>query len=378
MKIGIITVEDLNDKKAWSGIVYKMYKQLCTLYGQENISHLRTHIDFWGKVYFFLYRCFAYMFGKGGIYLMRFMSKRMAASVSSSMLEEVDVIYAPAGAVDIAYLETKKPIIYYSDATFKLLYNYYPWRKLFKRKVKEAYEVEKRAMNKANYLLFSSHWAKQSAISDYGIPAEKVFVIEFGANIEDEDIRFRKRKFENNDVLKLLFIGVVWGRKGGNIAVDCCRCLKSKNIDVELHIVGISQLPQEYSKLDFIINHGFLNKNKIEEYTQLVSIINLCDILILPTRAECSAIVLAEASAFGLPIFTYDTGGLANYVKNGVNGYRLSLNCRGNDFAVCIDNVLKNDELGNLSLGGRKLYEERLNWNHWGKEFNNVLNLIIE
>lgn len=53
MKIGIITVEDLNDKKAWSGIVYKMYKQLCTLYGQENISHLRTHIDFWGKVYFF-------------------------------------------------------------------------------------------------------------------------------------------------------------------------------------------------------------------------------------------------------------------------------------------------------------------------------------
>ena len=47
--------------------------------------------------------------------------------------------------------------------------------------------------------------------------------------------------------------------------------------------------------------------------------------LILPTRAECSAIVLCEAAAFGLPIVTTDTGGISTYVRQDVNGIRLPL-----------------------------------------------------
>ena len=38
MKIGIITVEDLNDKKAWSGIIYKIGS--CAVYMERKISYI--------------------------------------------------------------------------------------------------------------------------------------------------------------------------------------------------------------------------------------------------------------------------------------------------------------------------------------------------
>ena len=55
---------------------------------------------------------------------------------------------------------------------------------------------------------------------------------------------------------------------------------------------------------------GFLNKNIPEQYQKLITIMGRCNLFLLPTKAECAGIVLCEASAFGLPIFTFDTGGL--------------------------------------------------------------------
>lgn len=381
MKIGIITVEDLNNKKAWSGIVYKVYDELCTRYGKENIVHCQTRIDFPGKIYLWGYSYISRLFGKGFSPMTRFISKRMASTIPTKKLGSIDVIFAPAGSVDIAYIKTDTPIIYYSDATFRLLNNYY-FKKLFKNKEREAYEIEKLALNKSSYLLFASHWAMQSAILDYDISTLKASVVEFGANIDDKDINFRRRiKVLNNNEpkkLKVLFIGVDWIRKGGAIAVECCSSLKKRGFDIELHIVGIPHLPPEYAKCDIIVNHGFLNKNKQNDYLLLTSIIDECDIFLLPTRAECAGIVFAEASAFGLPIVTYDTGGVSNYVINGLNGYRLPMNCKGKDFADKIETILMKDELEKLSIGGRQLYEERLNWEHWGKEFDRILKKVVK
>ena len=93
------------------------------------------------------------------------------------------------------------------------------------------------------------------------------------------------------------------------------------------------ELPNEYKELPDVDFIGFLNKNNEEEYQRVIQIISSSDILILPTKAECAGIVFAEASAYGLPIFTYDTGGVGNYVINGVNGYRLPLKDNASEFA---------------------------------------------
>ena len=70
------------------------------------------------------------------------------------------------------------------------------------------------------------------------------------------------------------------------------------------------------------------------------------------------------------------TGGIPNYVKNGVNGYRLLLGCTGEDFGKKIKETIDNGELSKLSDGGRKLYKGRLNWERWGCEVKKIIDEV--
>ena len=75
-------------------------------------------------------------------------------------------------------------------------------------------------------------------------------------------------------------------------------------------------------------------------------------------RAECSALVFCEASAYSLPIITYDTGGVGDYVINGKNGYRLPLEASGKDFANKIIDILHDEaELEKMQKCARTMYE---------------------
>lgn len=96
-------------------------------------------------------------------------------------------------------------------------------------------------------------------------------------------------------------------------------------------------------------------------------------IFLLPTRAECAGIVFSESSAYGLPIFTYNTGGIGNYVIDGINGYKLPLTAKGKEFADKIEESLKNNEFEKLGQGGIKLFNEKLNWHSWAESFKKIM-----
>ena len=64
--------------------------------------------------------------------------------------------------------------------------------------------------------------------------------IEFGANIDNQDVV--EHTFNYTDHLHVLFLGVDWVRKGGEIAVKTCRLLNGNGIKTTLHVVGIKNL----------------------------------------------------------------------------------------------------------------------------------------
>jgi glycosyltransferase involved in cell wall biosynthesis len=97
----------------------------------------------------------------------------------------------------------------------------------------------------------------------------------------------------------------------------------------------------------------------------------------LPTRAECSAVVFSEASAFGLPILSTNTGGVSDYVKNGINGYCLPLEAKGRDYAEIVHNIFHDtNKLSNLRSTTRDWYERELSWEKWKQGFENIIKLI--
>lgn len=199
--------------------------------------------------------------------------------------------------------------------------------------------------------------------------------IEFGANIDNQDVV--EHTYNYADHLHVLFLGVDWVRKGGEIAVNTCRLLNDSGIKTTLHVVGIKNLDNKICDLPFVDNVGFLDKNIQQQYELLLKIISRCHLLLLPTKAECAGIAFGEAAAFGLPVFTYKTGGVANYVIDGENGYALSITSTEKEFYKKIKACIETKTLEKLSYKSALLYKNKLNWNRWGNEVRSLFNSIL-
>ena len=250
-----------------------------------------------------------------------------------------------------------------------------PYSDLPVSNVNQGRDIERRSMSKASAVVLSSDWAAASAVNDLGISRDKVHVIEFGANIDDSDII--RHEFYYQGHLHILFMGVEWRRKGGDIAVDAVRWLNANGVPATLHIVGIRSLSPEVASLSYVDHIGFLNKNIPAEYDRLVATIGKCHCLLLPTVAECAGIAFCEASASWLPSFTHETGGVPNYIINGENGYMLPLGSTGADFGHKIKECLLSGELECMSVDAVELYRSKYNWHVWGMRMKQLIDAFV-
>ena len=98
----------------------------------------------------------------------------------------------------------------------------------------------------------------------------------------------------------------------------------------------------------------------------------------MPTKAECAGMAFAEARAYGIPSFTFNTGGVLNYVINGLNGYTLPLGSFEEEFEKIIKEVIYSGEIEKLSIGARKRYTEVNNWNTWKERVKNEIEILLK
>ena len=91
----------------------------------------------------------------------------------------------------------------------------------------------KRTLDAAARIQAWSQWAKQSLIDDYAVPGEKIQVIPPGVRLNFWQPNTMMRLDE--DVLRVLFVGADFRRKGGNLLFEWFRQRQQPNC--ELHIV---------------------------------------------------------------------------------------------------------------------------------------------
>jgi glycosyltransferase involved in cell wall biosynthesis len=65
---------------------------------------------------------------------------------------------------------------------------------------------------------------------------------------------------------------------------------------------------------------GFIPKNTKTGQALLESLLADAHFLVLPTRADCVPVVIAEANSVGLPVVTSNVGGIPTVVRTDVNG----------------------------------------------------------
>ncbi len=249
---------------------------------------------------------------------------RAYARQVSTRLASIDVdAILGVGAIPIAYLDTDLPLVYWADATFAALRDYYPeFTGLSDASIRGGQAMEQAAIARAGAAVFSSTWAADSARRDYAAPPERVHVIPFGANLSrppdaQEITTLIARR--PRDECRLLFLGADWSRKGGDDALALASTLNAMGIPTRLTVVGPS--PKTVPASALIDNRGFIDKATPDGESQIAQFLADSHFLCLPSRAECCAIALCEASAFAVPSLACRTGGVASAVRSGVNGF---------------------------------------------------------
>jgi glycosyltransferase involved in cell wall biosynthesis len=278
-----------------------------------------------------------------------------------------DFVFVPAGSVPLARLRTDLPIVYSSDATVRIMLDYYPqFTGLSDRAIRTADALERQAIERADLLLYPTRWAADSAVRDYGADPAKVHVLPYGANLTEVP-EPPESYAPADDVCRLLMVGVNWTVKGGAVAVATLAALRARGIEAELTIVGCT--PPAPIGMPGLVLVPFLDKNLPEHRQRLDAAYRRANFFILPTRNECFGIVLCEAAAYGLPAVASRTGGVPEVVREGETGYTLPLSDGGEAYAERIAAIWRDRaRYVEMRAASREAFEARLNWDAWGYE----------
>ncbi len=378
MKIGFAARYDPTDKKTWSGTSYYTLQQL-KKYGEVEIFQfsLPKLLQEWLTTQKSINR--RWFKKQTAVEFLKVYAKYFSKQLTKELKKRpVDVLFVSASSQMIAYVETTIPIIYMTDATFQQLQGYYPsFSNLTDYNIRQGIELDKKAFQKASHCMLASEWNRNSALIDYGINQEKISVVPCGANLNKIPLVLELNR-EASGQCRLLFLGVEWDRKGGEIALEIFRLLKQKELNPQLHIIGCVP-PHNLSGEPAITVIPFLDKNNPEDFRQLHNIFLQTDFLLLPTRAECAGVVFSEASAYGIPSITTDTGGVTTYIKEGINGYTLPVIAEGKEYADQIKKILDDPNgMTQLKQSSRTYYEKQLAWELWGHRFNEIAQNCIQ
>lgn len=357
------------DKTAWSGLNYKIRESIENAGCKVVWLNCRPN----GKLAKFCRLWNERFHGKTTMFEhTRFFFRLRAMAIDKTKINQCDILFFPRGAQVMKYLQCDKPFIYYSDATFQLLCGYY-WKPLTKWQYRVGNSLESYAILNSRINIRASRWAADSVVHDYGYDLDHTYVLGFGANLEEGDMK-PVVPYSGQGRLNILFSGVDWKRKGAEIAIRTVELLNERGVDAHLYLVGLRSVPEPYQNHPYVENVGYLNKSIPEQYDIYVQTVRKCHLFLLPTRAECAGIVFGECSAYGIPIYTYDTGGIGDYVFNGENGFRLPMTAVSEDFANIIMDTLSPEKQRKLHENCLKMYKNSLNWGIWSSKFRAIIN----
>lgn len=288
-----------------------------------------------------------------------------------------DLVLCPENAIPIAHVKIDRPMVLWTDALLGSLVDFYPYLSNLSNETRRGlFRFEKAAVHSCDLVILTSEWAVQSAIDLYDIPRDKTAIVPRGSNRANsysaDEVR-QRIALRAPSPCRLIFVGVEWSRKGGDVALKVAQSLNQMGIETELIVVGCQ--PQSDRPLpDFVQVKGFIDQSTAIGRRQLEDLMSSAHFLMLPTRADTFGIVLSEANALGVPCLASQVGGIPTVIQDDRNGKTFPLDACPDDYSQFIASYLSSYERYQaLANSAFDEYQTRLSWEAAGSKIQPLL-----
>lgn len=182
----------------------------------------------------------------------------------------------------------------------------------------KVYEIEKKGMEAADYILPVSEYTKSNIIQHYRIKAEKIVAVYNGYDQEFQTANTRAKKYSATPTSKnVLFLGRITAQKGPEYLVETAKKLLAKKSDVTFYIAGtgdmqthLEWLVQKEKLESKIIFTGFLNKAGVKK------MLSMTDAYIMPSVSEPFGLSALEAAQYNIPCVLSKQSGAAEVMPH--------------------------------------------------------------
>lgn len=236
---------------------------------------------------------------------------------------------------------------------------------------KLAFRILRFFVNKKRNIYLSAITKKEKEfyVDNLRFSEHKVLVVPNGVNIVEfdsitnEEVHEIKNQHNLEKTFNVLFAGRIAQIKGIDLLIEAIS--KLNNLSLRLIIAGpdfgalteLQKLSKRLSLMDKVIFTGVLARRKF------CALIKSCDILVLPSYGgEAFGIVLAEAMACSKAVIGSRTGGIAELIQEGRNGFLFDVGSV-EQLSEKIKLLYKDGSLGKkLGTKGRSIVEKNYTW----------------
>jgi glycosyltransferase involved in cell wall biosynthesis len=237
-----------------------------------------------------------------------------------------DLIFSP-GSNAVAYSNFLRPTIFWSDAPFGAMMDYYPWpqfQNLTGASRRYGIEADTRALRYSAAAIYRSNWGRDCAINVHKADPARVHVVPLPGNLFRRWSLHEIRQAIPDRLAspwKIFFSGVDWERKGGDRAVAILNELVKLGQPCEFIIAGTTPPSASIAAAQFPVRVlGRLSLNIPENRERLGNVLQESTFLLVPSTAEALGLVYCEALGAGVPPLGTATGGVPDAVRDGVTG----------------------------------------------------------
>lgn len=215
--------------------------------------------------------------------------------------------------------------------------------------LKQRIKREERLQKKAKAVFFMGNWVVKLMKEKYPQMSEKFIYAGGGLN---SDFVINNVEKTDDGIKRILFVGIDFKRKGGELLVNAFKQLREKYDDkIELVIAGPNIIKNE-NGINYI---GRLNRDELSKW------FSKCDIYCMPSRFEAYGLVFIEALCYGLPIVAYKDFEMVYFVENDSNGCLID-KYESEELSIALDRTLFNKTIKNKTVNMKKHYKEYYSW----------------